>query len=164
MFTIESAEAILPNNIYQYPFLQFAETTLAVNISGMAIHYLDLCKILFMEKKKEFLPLVIEKENQLEKVRTLFYKTVEHSWNECVSKTPVTKSLLKKVTTVSRKLAYTSRQLVEELYPFCGLEAADARTEMNRVWRDLHTASQHTLLLYHSPHRISIRNVFKTQR
>jgi indole-3-acetate monooxygenase len=149
-FTIDPAEALLPNNIYQYPFLQFAETTLAVNISGMAIHYLDLCKILFKEKKKEFLPLAFEKENQHEKIRSLFYKTVERSWKECVSKRSVTKSQLKKVTTVSRKLAFTSGQLVEELYPFCGLEAADTRTEMNRIWRDLHTASQHTLLIYHT--------------
>ena len=42
-FMIDPDLAILPDIVYQYPFLQLAETTLAVNISGMTMRFLDLC-------------------------------------------------------------------------------------------------------------------------
>jgi len=42
-FVIEKEFAVLKDAIYQFPFLQFAELTLAVNSSGMAIRFLDLC-------------------------------------------------------------------------------------------------------------------------
>ncbi len=32
-------------------------------------------------------------------------------------------------------------------YPLCGLTAADPRTALNRALRDLHTATQHAMLL-----------------
>lgn len=41
-FIIDPNHSTLPGLIYQYPFLQFAETTLAVNISGIALHFLVL--------------------------------------------------------------------------------------------------------------------------
>jgi hypothetical protein len=44
-------------------------------------------------------------------------------------------------------LVAVSRQAVDELYPYCGLYAAHEGSEINRVWRDFHTASQHSLLL-----------------
>lgn len=42
-FVIAPNQVQLPDPIYQYPFLQLAETTLAANLSGMAICFLDLC-------------------------------------------------------------------------------------------------------------------------
>jgi hypothetical protein len=39
-----------------------------------------------------------------------------------------------------------SRHAVDTLYPYCGLVAASADSDINRVWRDFHTASQHALL------------------
>lgn len=146
-FTIQPSTAILPQPVYQFPFLQFAETTLAVNISGMALRYLELCKIIFDEKKKSILPLFIKQQSRLEKSRFLFYDVVEQSWQQCANNKKISSSLLKKISKQSIELALVARQAVDELYPFCGLETADTRTEINRIWRNLHTASQHTLLM-----------------
>jgi hypothetical protein len=44
-------------------------------------------------------------------------------------------------------LASTSREVVDELFPLCGLVAADPASAINRVWRNLHTACLHPLLL-----------------
>src|SRR6478735_7120509 len=49
-FLIDNRSAVLKDPIYQYPFLQFAETTLAVKSSGMATRFLDLCEPLFRKK------------------------------------------------------------------------------------------------------------------
>ena len=40
------------------------------------------------------------------------------------------------------------RQYNAALYPFSGLEAAKTHTELNRVWRDFNTVSQHALLIF----------------
>lgn len=52
------------------------------------------------------------------------------------------------VSRTSKTLAATARLGVDRLYPFAGLGAANTESEINRVWRDLHTASQHPLLAF----------------
>jgi hypothetical protein len=52
------------------------------------------------------------------------------------------------VSEASLALAKQAQHIVNVLYPYCGLRAASPDTEINRVWRDLHTASQHALLTF----------------
>lgn len=156
-FAIDEKQTVLPDKIYQYPFLQFAETTLAVNISGMAIHYLDLFEALIKERNanghytnEQMLSLSLKHDTaktQLNEARQLFYKTVQRSWNEGKSSKSFSTQTLKEVSIVSKELAASSRRMVDEMFPYCGLTAADHNTEINRVWRNLHTASLHPLLL-----------------
>ena len=143
--------------VYRFPFLQFAEATLAVNSSGMAIHFMDLCEPLFNERaknknyNKEAINVSIgclhTSRKDLEEKRNSFYRAIENSWNECVHENSIAAEILSEVSKLSRELAATSRKLVDELYPYCGLIAANKHSEINRVWRDLHTASQHSLLI-----------------
>lgn len=146
-FRIENKLASLPDPVYQYPFLAFAETTLAVNMSGMALRFLDLCAILFRQKEIDYmLPHLENASEKLEQVRRLFYEAVQNSWDACLNNRAIPSSLLTNISTASRNLAVTARLVVSDLYPCCGLQAADPATEINRVWRNIHTASQHSLL------------------
>ena len=135
-FIIDSRHAFLHQPIYQFPFLQFAEATLAVNSSGMAIAFLDLCT---NDKAKEAAV-------KLNAARGSFYRIVGQSWNQLLSGDPVQTGSLDEVSRLSRNLARIARETVDEVYPYCGLIAADKDSAINRVWRDLHTASQHSLL------------------
>lgn len=155
-FAIDEKHTILPDKIYQYPFLQFAETTLAVNISGMAAYYLDLFEAIIKERKdKDFknaqlLSLSVRHDrakNQLDEARQAFYQTLERSWNEGSESKKFSVSTLEEVSKVSRQLAVTSRRMVDEIFPYCGLVAAGYGSAINRVWRNLHTACLHPLLL-----------------
>jgi hypothetical protein len=154
IFTIDSEQRLLHHPIYQFPFLQFAETTLAVNISGMAICFLELCQPIFERKRKDFSKpfhiamnqLNIAKK-ELKEVRNLFYASVESSWNALTIEGTVEDDLLYKLSAASKTLAKLAREAVDGLYPYCGMIAAHADTEMNRVWRNIHTASQHSLVL-----------------
>ena len=67
--------------------------------------------------------------------------------NQVVVNGTLPNDLLDEISNKSRTLAKLARQVVDDLYPYCGLVAASADTEINRVWRNLHTASQHRLLL-----------------
>lgn len=136
-FTLDPQKAGLPDPVFQYPFLPFAETTLAVNFSGMATRFMDLCR-----------PsnALDDARARLGEERSSFFRTVDDSWEELLAGKSLSANTTTSVGRASRQLAALSLRLVDDLYPLCGLTAADTRTEINRVWRDLHTASQHALL------------------
>lgn len=159
-FKIEPAAAIINAALYQYPFLQLAEATLAVNLSGMAIHFIDLCDRIFIEKIKQPGLTVAQKtfltdelnlvKRELDAIRENFFETVDRSWDAIQANDVIQGEVLHQVSIVSKKLAHFSREAVDRLYPLCGLTAASTETEINRAWRDLHTASQHALLTFNA--------------
>ncbi len=156
-FDIDEKQTVLSDKVFQYPFLQFAEATLSVNISGMAIHYLDLFEGIIKERNadshytnEQLLSLSLRHDTaktHLNEARQLFYKTIQRSWNEGKGSNGFSDETMKEVSFVSREMASISRKMVDEMFPYCGLIAAKPGTEMNRVWRNLHTASLHPLLL-----------------
>ncbi|TKK71045.1 acyl-CoA dehydrogenase [Ilyomonas limi] len=149
-FTIDSEHATLPNPVYHYPFLQFAETTIAVNTLGMAQHFLDECEIIFKQKENKASALLIKKLQEaitdLNSFRQQFYTAVEISWNIFAATQKEDLKTLQNVSIASRQMVNKARVLVQELYPFCGMIAADQSSTINRIWRDIFTASQHSLL------------------
>lgn len=151
-FKIDPIHARVNGKLYQYPFLHLAEATLAVNLSGMAIHFADLCRDVFKERKQQ--PrlnannrIKLEQVWQnavagLQSARSSFFAAIDASWQKPGD------TELKAVSKTSRMLAITAREAVDQLYPYCGLMAASPDTEINRVWRDIHTAGQHSLLTF----------------
>jgi len=157
-FKIDPSAVVVDQPLYRYPFLQLAEATLAVNISGIAIHFMDLCKEIFDEKiikprltteQKVFLIDELARcKTTINLLRKDFFEAVDQSWEALQKANTITDDRLKMVSTTSRKLAQQAREMVDDLYPLCGLTAASTVTEINRAWRDLHTASQHALLTF----------------
>lgn len=145
-FDIDPAKTVIDKPIYYYPFLQLAETTLSVNLSGLALRFVDL----FEETVTQYndhrvLKLLQRARKKLDDQRNVFYHTVGVSWKSCAQKKTVPKSMLQKVSEASQALAKQSLLVVDHLYPHGGLIAADQNQEINRVWRNIHTASQHRL-------------------
>ncbi len=145
-FRIHPSHTTLPQHIFKFPFQQLAETTLAVNLSGIGYRFLDLCEELFSTKENKALhtKLCNSRKNQ-DDLRKEFYFEVDTAWEELASKNHVSEAVLNHVSNLSHQLVHRSRALVNEFYGYCGLEAADTRNEINRVWRNFHTASQHSL-------------------
>ena len=154
-FKIDPDNAVIAGPLYQYPFIQLAEATLAANISGMAVHFTDLFAAIFDERpenkhltadRRTVIKQLHEKlTGRLNAVRLEFYSAVDASWQGALMGKA---TQLQQIGESSRKLARTARECVDELYPYCGLQAANPDTEINQVWRDLHTASQHSLLVF----------------
>ena len=158
VFEIHPGKVSLADPVFRYPFLQFAEATLAVNILGISRHLVDLIEESFWkrheyrkyDKKQQhhFRNLLEKQRRKLEKQKKEFYESVQESCRELESKGKISMSLLKKNSGISRKLTQTCRESTGKLYPFAGLEAANTHTELNRVWRDFNTVSQHALLIF----------------
>jgi alkylation response protein AidB-like acyl-CoA dehydrogenase len=156
-FKINTTTLKVGGPLYNYPFQQLAEATLAVNISGMALHFIDLYKGIIDTKKIKSGPLFNEPavEDTFEKytsrltdARTKLYYAVALSWQASLNSKQIKEAILYKVSSGAFELAKRARECVDALYPYCGLSAADKDCEINRVWRDLHTASQHKLLVF----------------
>ena len=155
-FRISADAAVLADIIYQYPFLQLAEATLAANISGMCLYFFELAAGILgtkqpshpraqqaIEKGRRMIHTAVREVNEL---RHRFFSDVEGSRADIQSGAGSSEALLR-VSKSSRQLARTARNLVNEVYPYCGLEAARTGSAIGRVWRNINTASQHTLLL-----------------
>lgn len=155
-FSIDHTNPLPGHAIYRFPFQQFAEATLAVNSLGMAMRFLELCGDLFTKKKEtnkhtqSYYSFINEKwegaSKSLGLSRQLFYTAIEKAWNDLLQNRSIESGSLSEVSKTSRSMALISRQVTDDLYPYCGIIAANPSTEINRVWRNMHTASQHGLL------------------
>lgn len=156
-FIIDPAYAVLPDPVYKYPFLQFAETTIAANISGMCLSFFDLAKDQLTKKqnthnkskevKDKGLQLIDASMDEMKDLRQKFYEALNKSWLSHVCENKIPALELNTVSQTSLDLARKARNLVNELYPYCGLYSARTDTLINQVWRNINTASQHTLLV-----------------
>ncbi|GAA0879988.1 flavin-dependent monooxygenase [Algoriphagus jejuensis] len=157
-FEILPESATLPDSVFRYPFLQLAEATLAVNILGITQHLVALIETSFWKRheyrqydkkhQKYFQKLLEKQRKKLNRLKKEFYAFVQESCEALEQKGKIPKSLLSKISQVSRKLTQACRESNGKLYPFAGLEAAKTHTEINRVWRDFNTVSQHALLIF----------------
>ncbi|QNL48897.1 acyl-CoA dehydrogenase [Olivibacter sp. SDN3] len=156
-FQIDNRSAMLDNPIYQYPFLQFAESTLAVNTLGMTKRFFTLFEqiIDYRDKETEFPAfdrkkqrnLLTNAQKELDNISNQFYQCIYRSWNQLVAIGHIDKRLLGEISRRSRQLVKNARLHANNLYPYGGMAAATTNEEINLVWRNLFTASQHSLLL-----------------
>lgn len=158
VFEILPEKVTRPEAIYRYPFLQFAEATLAVNILGIAQHLQALISNTFWKRHEiraydhksiaYFQKLEKSCASQQQTARSNFFEAINLSWEELNIKGKISSKTLNSVSKSSRKLTQLCRELNSKMYPFAGLEAAKTHTELNRVWRDFNTVSQHALLIF----------------
>lgn len=146
-FIIDATAATDGDVLYRYPFLPLAEATLAANISGMGWRFLDCCQEYFGRRPMpEAMALLERARIELAGTRGEFYHALDRSW-QSLEQGVTLPALFETVGEMSHRLASDFRQWVDRLYPYAGLGAAGIYTTINRVWRDLHTAGQHPVLV-----------------
>lgn len=157
-FTISAATATADGPLYRYPFYSLAYVTLAANMAGMAAHFLALAQPCMARRRHaardlplldvpEVAALVQARRHAFAIARDAFYQALDASWASVADGAMLGAGEMAAVQRASLALVHTARAAVDELYPYCGLYAAHEDSVINRVWRDFHTASQHSLLL-----------------
>jgi indole-3-acetate monooxygenase len=157
-FSIDATTVELPQAVYRFPFLQFAEVTIAINFCGMATHFTNECRVLFdwqikdkaysCAKASEMLEALGRATSILEGKRSVFYETLVDVWEKGKENRNWNSAPLQQLSTHSLMLAKACLRVVDELYPYCGMAAANETTVINKIWRDIHTASQHELMKF----------------
>ncbi|CAN7608889.1 acyl-CoA dehydrogenase [Pseudoduganella sp. LjRoot289] len=157
-FAISAAAATADGPLYRFPFYSLAFVTLAANVAGMASHFLQLARPAMSRRKHamkgvplldvpEVAALLRAKEQAHASARVHFYALLDRAWTVVAAGGELGAEETGALQSASLALVSVSRQAVDELYPCCGLHAAHEGSEINRVWRDFHTATQHSLLL-----------------
>ena len=154
-FDIRPDAATAPGPLYRFPFVSLAWVTLAANLSGMARHFMALAAEMVAQRwpmtngesaRPNAHRVLSEAQRHFETERERFYKTLDAAWATVEATGHLPAADQQTLADVSRALVTAARRGVDETYPCCGLLAADERSELNRVWRDIHTASQHAML------------------
>jgi len=151
-FHIEVDQIRIDHPLYSIPFAFFAEATLLVNYIGMFRKFLDLTEVSFTRrpvrrkvktessKKAEVLNAIKRKFNEDSEE---YFDLVENIWEQ--------KTYGEEICIKSNNLAKEIVRFIKEktafLIPYCGIYAAQIDSEINSVFRNIFTASQHSLLL-----------------
>jgi alkylation response protein AidB-like acyl-CoA dehydrogenase len=162
-FQLDPALARAQGPLYRFPFLAFAFVTLSANVAGMAAHFVALAEECIGRRRNRFgeggksgealieVPavraLLDRTREELATVRADFYRSLDEAWSHAAAGGSVDEAQAAGLQALSMAWVNASRRAVDTLYPYCGLYAAREDSEINRVWRDFHTASQHALLM-----------------
>jgi alkylation response protein AidB-like acyl-CoA dehydrogenase len=157
-FDIAPARATAHGALYQFPFASLAYVTIAANISGMGLHFLQLAGELFARRvhpangkplieHPEVAAALANAQQALAGSRSCFYSRLERAWEATVRGEVLHEDQTHALSVVSLALVNAARRAIDDLFPYCGLIAVNARSEIGRVWRDLHTGTQHAMLL-----------------
>jgi hypothetical protein len=118
----------------------------------MAQRFLDLAENKLRKNDNALFERHIRECNdKLNKARQVLYRSTDNTWAVLTSGLTISGAMLAEVSSASHNLADCCRGVVNTLYPFCGMDAADTREEMNLVWRNFQTAGQHSLFRSFTP-------------
>lgn len=153
-FTIDPACATAPGPLYRFPFMLLAWVTLAANLSGMARHFLQLAQEIVAARRQppaSAREVAAQAAVALEGARERMYALLDQAWAQAEGEggergaAAVASALDNQLREASMALVLAARRALGDVYPYCGLRAAQEDSDINRVWRDFHTASQHAL-------------------
>lgn len=141
-FDISPGAATADGPLYRFPFRTLAQATLAANLSGLARAFLAEAEALIARpRSRHLLPRWQQLHSELAMLREGFFAALHAAWAQPDADACDTLGRL------ALALGRDSLAAAQAAYPWCGLAAADAGTALNRIWRDLHTASQHAIWL-----------------
>ena len=171
-FDIDPDRPVIGKPLYRMPFGALAEATIAANLSGMALHYMEEVADLWAGKMAAVKPFtgLVTKEPAWMRAAQKVYKTNIRQWQQARTKLfravqsletyvnahmdiprlldcPGYANKSKAVSEASQQLAATCRMAVNSLYPYTGLTGASQASAIGKVWRDFQTGSQHALFV-----------------
>ncbi|MBS1622974.1 MAG: acyl-CoA dehydrogenase [Bacteroidetes bacterium] len=143
--------------IYRYPFIPFAEVSFAAVCAGICRHYMEEATTMIRvydragdpaaSKRYQTVKDVIQAQERLLSAEIQrFYSALDISWQLTQDAGIVAEAVYEEVGSRSRILTSAALSAAQAVYPWLGLSAAMQHSRINRIWRDLHTASQHILL------------------
>ncbi|WP_239616201.1 acyl-CoA dehydrogenase [Cohnella mopanensis] len=144
--------------IFRYPFMPFAQTSFASVCLGICRHMVDESRAFAEGKREEWsntrperleglLRTLGEQEAMLETAAERFYETVERTWELFVGQGALTEERQLEVEQASRGLARSTLAYAHAIFPLLGMAVLMEDNLINRIWRDLHTVTQHSVLV-----------------
>ncbi|MGV8813603.1 MAG: acyl-CoA dehydrogenase [Gelidibacter sp.] len=131
----------LPQPIFKIPFSLFADLTLWVNYLGMAKHFLEEAQTILPKEALENLTKIVFITNQdifqfSEEIESVIQKSESF-----------TEAYIQKVHSQATNSVSRISRLIIEVYPKLGIKASRTDHQLNQIFRDYFTATQHHIFL-----------------
>ncbi|MFC5528755.1 acyl-CoA dehydrogenase [Cohnella yongneupensis] len=144
--------------IFRYPFLPFAQTSFAAVSIGVGRHFLEEAAEFTERKAAEW---SIAKPERLAAMRrrleaqtsalaqatSRFYDIVDTTWPAFVQAGQLSASDEQEIGRLSQEAAKAALAAARDIFPLLGMAALMEDHPLNRTWRDLHTVTQHAVLV-----------------
>lgn len=156
-FSLDPQAKTSESPLFRLPFMPFAELTLLINYIGMFRRFLDLVERYFFEKSKDRewamqyskdrFKLLDGFQVNFERRRADVFKAAENIWSNLLSDVVAANTTLyEELAVEARSFVSDMRHQVVQLFPLLGIRASQLENELNIVFRNIFTASQHNLL------------------
>lgn len=156
-FQLKSSLRVSDEPLFRIPFRPFADVTLLVNYVGMYRRFLDLVYKYFFDKSKD--PVwearyskprfraLDSYQQQLERDRSRMRELIGRIWDQAVmGNIAEDDDTVREIYQESRDMVKRIREGVSALFPLVGIVGAQREQELNIVFRNIFTATQHSLL------------------
>lgn len=143
--------------IYRFPFMAFAQTSFAAVCLGLGDRFLDETRQFADGKRALWAAARPERLQALDcaaasgqlsfaAAHGRFYETVERLWATFVRSGALTEAEMREIADRSREAAQTALANAQAVFPHLGMDGLQERHPLNRIWRDIHTVTQHSAL------------------
>lgn len=141
--------------VFHYPFVPFAQASFTAVIIGIGRHFIEEAKRISQGGKEGWgserfhyvMKKIDEGEQRLEGTIRDFYQTVDASWDTHLKQKGLTEKQYQGISHQCKETARIVWDCVGSVFPFLGIQAVMEDVPINKMWRDLQTACQHTLLV-----------------
>ena len=144
--------------IFRYPFMAFAQTSFGAVSLGIGRHFVEEAASFadsktaeWSESKPERLTALrarIESQSHaLASASSRFYAIVDETWPEFVQTGVLTTEQEGEIARLSQQAAKVALAAAHDIFPLLGMAALMEDHPLNRTWRDLHTVTQHSVLV-----------------
>lgn len=163
MFDLQSSSKVQDSPLYSFPFMALAEINMLVMLTGLSLHFYELCmeiaKVKQVKAKNsgddQLMPLA--SHTYFEKIRKEVKKEFDLNRSNCLQQLHAMWELNCQGKSISTEVQHkfresvlltseSARKMVDQLYVLLGMSSIYEHSEINRVWRDFKVASQHSLL------------------
>lgn len=127
--------------LFNYPFMGYAPAAIASSVLGITLSFIDEAE------EHAGQPVTLrEAKEKLQSERRSLHESVSRLWEECSETLQGSQSNINQVNSTAKTLTQTCRETALVVYKLSGMKVLDETSRFNRTWRDLMTASQHTMV------------------
>lgn len=145
-------------HVHTFPFLAFSEASFTAICLGISDHFLKEIETIITGQERRLQGSLTDRHMFLKKklaveikrweyVNDLFHKTLRSIWEEHLKTGTVSEEAQHHFSHVIKRVVSTTIDCTQNLLRYIGMQIIMRDSTINQIWRDLHTAAQHTFLI-----------------
>lgn len=151
-FAIQSENRVIDTSIYKYPYKEFTLFTLAANHLGMQSHFMEELDAHFAsdpsnEMYKHLKSILEEHKVRYIARKKVFYDLAEKSLEAISANGVLTLEMQLEIEKLCKEIVHIGRNAMLRFLPSFGMEVMHYNHRINRIVRDVLTASQFHVLM-----------------